>query len=74
MSSSAPSISVALGQSMSETSSPSSKAVMKHVDCVQLEKDNYYSWEVQFSAMLHDFDLIGYVEGSVELTSSITHQ
>lgn len=74
MSSSALSFSIVIGPSMTNVAAPLSKVVMKHVRCIQLEKDNYYKWEAQFSTMLWGFDLMDYVEGSVDLTSPIARQ
>lgn len=35
------------------------RVVTKHVKCVQLDKDKYFSWETKFSAMLRGFELMG---------------
>lgn len=70
MASLTPSLSAVHGQSTTENVSLPTKVVMKHIRCVQLEKDNYYSWEAQFSAMLEGFELMLYVEGKVDLESS----
>lgn len=59
---------------MAKFSSPPTKVIMKHVHCIQLEKDNYYSWEVQFSTMLRGFELFGYIDGSVELNTPLAGQ
>lgn len=52
-----------------EASTQPTKVVMKHVKCVLLEKDNYYSQEAQFSMMLRGFQLMHYVEGDDDLLS-----
>lgn len=44
------------------------KVMIKNVKCVILDKDNYYFWEVRFSINLRGFQLIKYVDGSVDLT------
>lgn len=54
-----------------DASPPTMNVVMKHIKCVQLDRDNYYSWEAQFLTMLHGFELMHYVEGNVDLTSSV---
>jgi len=66
----------AVGSSMADDSLVSlpSKIVMKHSRCVLLEKENYYSWEAQFSAMLCGYELMPYVEGSVELSTPVARQ
>lgn len=50
------------------------KVVMKPIRCALLEKDNYFQWEAQFSAMLRGLNLIQYVEGTVDLSSPTAHQ
>lgn len=75
MTSTTPSVSAALGHSAADVIvSPPSKVITKHIRCVLLEKNNYYSWEVQFSAMLRGFELMPYVEGMVDLSTSQVRQ
>lgn len=59
---------------VSDATSHPTKVIMKHIRCIQLDKTNYYSWEAQFSVMLCGFDLIDYVEGTPDLSSSIARQ
>lgn len=69
MSSTEPCISADHGPKLTDVeASTQLKVIMKHVKCVQLDKDNYYSWETQFSMILHGFQLMYYVKGDIDLT------
>lgn len=40
---------------------------MKHLKCVTLDSDNYFSWKAQFSALLRGYTLFGYVNGNIAI-------
>lgn len=54
--------------------SSSTMVVMKNNKCVILEKNNYFSWEAQFSAMLHGFKVMKYVKRTIDLSSATAMQ
>lgn len=38
---------------------------LKHLKCVTIEKDNYFSWRAQFSTLFRRYKLLNYVKGKV---------
>jgi len=57
-----------IGSDEESSSAPSKIVMMKHLKCVTLDGDNYFSWKAQFSALLRGYRLMHYVEGKVVIT------
>lgn len=45
---------------------------IKNVKTVTLDRHNYFSWCTQFLTMLHDYELVDYIEGKIDLATSST--
>jgi len=69
-----PADSATFSAGLTSESVPVTNVITKHVKCIQLDKDNYFSWEAQFSAMLRGFELMRYVEGNVDLSTPAARQ